>query len=52
MRKPFDPIVFLSSAAMVSRTAETLSPRNPRHRSGRAEQIVFEMHEESVQEAG
>jgi hypothetical protein len=52
MPKPFDVVAFLSSAAMMSRKAETYSPQTDVIDLAELRQIIFEMQQDGGQEAG
>jgi hypothetical protein len=52
MRKPFDPVALLSSAAMMSRKAANYPPDTHVIDLDELRQIAFQMQEEGVQEAG
>ena len=51
MPKPFDVVVLLSSAAMMSRKAETYQPETHVIDLAELRQIIFEMQQESEKEA-
>jgi hypothetical protein len=51
MHKSFDVVAFLSSAAMMSRKAETYHPETHVIDLAELRQIIFEMQQESEKEA-
>ena len=52
MHKSFDVVAFLSSAAMMSRKAETYHPETHVIDLAELRQIIFEMQQESAKEVG
>jgi hypothetical protein len=52
MPKPLDTIALLSSAAMMSRRAETYPPETPVIEFAELRQIIFEMQEDREGEGG
>ena len=52
MRKSFDPLALLSSAAMVARKAKTYPPDTHVIDLDELRQIIFEMQQDGEREAG